>query len=281
MALGLVVSGAAGCRTRGEPQGKAASAPSTSAQAPRASAAVAPQLAEPPPPPPPPKQLTAEGPFVALPVEGFRDAVVSVPLGATEPRPVVVALHGNYDRPEWQCDVWRDITRAFPFVLCPRGVPRSDAPASEDRWTYSTLGVTEKELMASLEALQARFPEFVAKGPVVFTGFSLGAIFGRHIVQKHAEQFPRAVLVEGGYQGWSRALGARFLEAGGDRVLFGCGQSACKHASQSAARALKLGAVEARVADGGQVGHTYDGPVAAAVRAEWDWLVEKDERFTK
>lgn len=210
-----------------------------------------------------------------MPVEGFRDAVVSVPRGAREPRPVVVALHGNYDRPEWQCEVWREITRAHPFVLCPRGVPRSDAPPSEDRWTYATLPATEKELTAALAALRSRFDSFVGEGPVVFTGFSLGAIFGRHIVLKRADEYPNAVFVEGGYQGWSRAVAKRYQEGGGKRVLFACGQHACVQASRAAARALEAGGVKARVAEGGQVGHTYDGPVAQAIRAEWPWLVGK------
>src|SRR5687768_13700772 len=39
--------------------------------------------------------------LITMPVEGFRDARVTVPQGATEPRPVVVALHGAGDRPEW------------------------------------------------------------------------------------------------------------------------------------------------------------------------------------
>jgi hypothetical protein len=37
--------------------------------------------------------------IVALPVEGYADAVVSVPLGAAGPRPVVVATHGG--DPRW------------------------------------------------------------------------------------------------------------------------------------------------------------------------------------
>src|SRR5690606_15835456 len=104
------------------------------------------------------------------------DAIVSLPLGATEKRPVVVALHGNYDRPEWQCEIWRGITGGFAFVLCPRGIPRAGAPKSEDRWEYAGVDKTEKELVAGLEALAKRYPSWVDEGPVLFTGFSLGAI---------------------------------------------------------------------------------------------------------
>src|SRR5262245_33853722 len=68
-----------------------------------------PAPAPPPPPPPEPAVLTAAEPFVDLPVEGHGAAVVSLPRGARDKRPVVIATHGNYDRPEWQCEVWREI----------------------------------------------------------------------------------------------------------------------------------------------------------------------------
>jgi predicted esterase len=222
--------------------------------------------------------LQAPGPFVALPVPNFRDAVVSVPLGATEPRPVVVALHGNFDRPEWQCEVWRDITSGFPFVLCPRGVPRTDVPKSLDRWTYGAAQKVEDELVASLEALRAAHGAHVADGPVLFTGFSLGAIVGVRILQRHGARFSRAVLTEGGEK-WSHAAAKAYAAAGGQRVLFACGQTACQHAGRSAARILERHGIAARVAFGGNIGHTYDGKVADGIAAEWNWLVESDERW--
>ncbi len=39
----------------------------------------------------------------------FGAASVAVPVGAVEPRSIVIALHGGADRPEWQCGVWRSI----------------------------------------------------------------------------------------------------------------------------------------------------------------------------
>lgn len=218
--------------------------------------------------------LTAQGELVPLPVDGFRDSIVSVPLGATERRPVLVALHGNYDRPEWQCEVWRGLVGGNVFVLCPRGIPRDDAPKSEDRWTYGAAAQTEKELFAGLEALKRRFPKHARADRVVFTGFSLGAIQGRGIVQRHPETFPRAVLTEGAYDGWSAALGKKLRESGVERVLFACGQSACVQSARQSARNLEKGGTPARVANGGNAGHTYDGSVAEAISREWRWLVE-------
>src|SRR5262245_2305001 len=60
--------------------------------------------------------LVAESWLITLPAEGFEDVFTSVPLGAAEPRPVVVALHGIQDRAEWACGEWRGAAGPHPFV---------------------------------------------------------------------------------------------------------------------------------------------------------------------
>ena len=252
--------------------------PGASASPPAASAAESPApadagSAEPKLPP-----LTAPGRFVSLDVPGFRPAIVHVPLGATTKRPLMVALHGNFDRPEWQCEVWAEITGGFPFILCPRGIPRDDVPKQLDRWHYGSGKKTQEELFTARDALTKRFPEHDALGPIVFTGFSLGAILGVRMVGEHGEKFPRAVFIEGGEK-WSTALAKAFVEEGGQRVLFACGQTACKHTSKRAAAILEREKVEVRIAFGGNIGHTYDGKVADAIAAEWSWLLEGDPRW--
>ncbi len=224
--------------------------------------------------------LTGE-PLQELPVPGFGAAVVSVPLGARTMRPVVIALHGNYDRPEWQCEVWRDITDGFPWVLCPRGVPRGDAPKSADRWTYTTAAKVTEEVRGALAALTERFPKHVDARAPVFTGFSLGAILGVHLLAA-SDALPRvqsAVLTEGGYAGWHKARAEAFAARGGARVLFACGQSACRQASKQTAKALEKQGVQVEIASGGDIGHTYDGAVAQAIRERWAWLTGGDARF--
>src|SRR6185503_3997367 len=99
-----------------------------------------------------------------------------------------------------------------------------------DRWTYTALKKTEEELFAGLEALQRRFPDHVDPGPVLYTGFSLGAIYGVHVLRKHPERFTRAVLTEGGYESWSTGVARAYAKGGGERILFACGQTACQHA---------------------------------------------------
>lgn len=224
--------------------------------------------------------LTAEGALIHLAVPGFRDAVVSVPTGATGPRPVLLALHGNFDRPEWQCEVWRGVTRARAFVVCPRGIPRPDAPRSLDRWTYGKGSDVRAEVIAALSAVRARFENYVASDPVLYAGFSLGAIHGVGIVASDGQRYPRAVLVEGGHDGWTTARAKAYAAAGGKRVLFACGQRACKADAAQARKNLQREGVETELVYGGEVGHTYDGPVASEIARVWGWLTADDPRWT-
>jgi poly(3-hydroxybutyrate) depolymerase len=233
------------------------------------------------PPAKPPLPALKGQATVALPVPGFRDAVVSLPLGTTTKRPIVLALHGNFDRPEWQCDVWRGIIGERAFVLCPRGIPRRDVPQNLDRWEYGSQKATQQELAAAVAALQARYAEYVAEGSVLFTGFSLGAILGARIVQAEPLKYPQAVLIEGGEKGWTLGAARKFAEGGGRRVLFVCAQAGCTNRTKSAVRSLERAGVEARVASAGNVGHTYGGEVSKVIVENWDWVTAGDDRFEK
>lgn len=215
-----------------------------------------------------------------LPVEGHGAAVVSLPMGATGPRPVLIATHGNFDRPDWQCDVWRKIAGGDCFILCPRGVARRDSPGPNDiRYAYPTNEALEKEIRAGLAALRARFPEHVDPGPILYAGFSQGAIMGVSIVGRDPALFPRVVLVEGGHDKWSPGAAAAYAKGGGQRVLFACGQPGCVAAAKPRAAHLEKANVLTKVVYGKDVGHTYDGAVMEEVRAALRWVVEGDARF--
>jgi predicted esterase len=250
--------------------------PSASAEAVAPSAPL-PEPAQVVPPMPPP--LEHEGELIALDVPGFQPAVVSVPSGVRAAHPVAVALHGNFDRPEWQCEVFRPVIGDTGFLLCPRGKPRRDVPKSLDRWEYQSGKAMAAELDAALAALGQRYGERVDPGPVVFIGFSLGAIYGAPIVQKNPARFPRAVFVEGGHNAWTPASAKKFAEAGGQRLLLACGQAPCLTNAQRLTPKLAKAGLPAQSGGSAKAGHTYDGEVAAAVKAAFPWLVEGDGRW--
>ncbi len=106
-----------------------------------------------------------------LEVPGFGKAAVAVPIGASSPRAIVIALHGAADRPEWACSVLRSIAGPAPFVLCPRGVQRTDFPASDARYTFGAVDATASELRAALHRAETSLRAVRRAGPGDFYGF--------------------------------------------------------------------------------------------------------------
>ncbi|HET9932063.1 MAG TPA: hypothetical protein VFQ35_15275 [Polyangiaceae bacterium] len=237
-----------------------------------------PPLAEPARVEPSPPRLVS-APLVELEVPGFRPATLVVPAGAQSKRPIVVALHGNFDRPEWQCGVWQTIVEGNAFVLCPRGIPRRDAPAALDRWEYASAKAMKSELEAGLAALRARFADFVDDGPIVFIGFSLGAIYGASLVHTEPARFSRVVFIEGGVGTWTGASAKKFSQAGGQRLILACGQADCLSRVKRLGPSLEKAGLPTRVGGSAKAGHTYDGEVADVVRENWSWFVEGDARW--
>ncbi len=213
-----------------------------------------------------------------LPVDGFGDAAVAVPLGATSPRDVVIGVHGRNDRPEWACSEWRAVT-ARPFVLCPHGVP-ADAPARRGL-AFAGVEPTRREIDAGLAALKARFGAYVADGPMIYAGFSLGAILGVAIVADDPAHFPIVVLGEGGHDAWTPERVAAFARGGGRRVLFVCSTSVCETAAARPLAALGRAGVQVKLISAGHIGHLVDDRVVAAVHAAWPWVIGEAEPPTR
>jgi hypothetical protein len=164
------------------------------------------QLPSAPPPPLAPAPLE---------VPGFAPASHVGPSGdAAWPRPVIVVLHGNFDRPEWECDVWAGAASFHGFVLCPRGVRTPWASLAEDRWTYKGAARVEAEIEAGLAALEARYPGRVTREGMVLAGFSLGAILAPGLVESSPGKYPHLFLVEGGVEKLDKKRIASLRRAG-------------------------------------------------------------------
>jgi len=256
------------------PQDPAATSSRAKASAPRAASA----------PPDGPAPLTSPGsPFVELPVPNHRPAVVSLPLGATSRRPVLVAAHGAGDRPEWQCHVWRGIVGDRGFVLCPRGFPTNPyVPPEHTGYFYTTHHALAREIALAFEALVKRFPDHVDPNAPIFTGFSQGAIMGALVLPRHQVRFARAALVEGGYgffHEWNIHAAQTWTNRGGLRVLLACGRVRCVEQATPTAYYMKRGGLTARILHAPGAGHSYGGSMEVAVRDAFGWLVEGDPRW--
>jgi hypothetical protein len=223
--------------------------------------------------------LQSTPPIVPLAVPDFPEAVVSVPIGATSPRPIVVATHGMWDFPEGLCDNWRWIVRDRAWVLCPRGDAMPDKT-----FRYKSGPALAREIDAGVKALAARYPGYVDDGPLLYTGFSLGAILGVWIIAHDPGRYPWAVLTEGGEDRFSSAAASKYAKGGGRRVLFACGLKGRVASATKAARTLDRAGIDARVVlgklpDKGEFIHWYNGPVAEETKAQLDWLLEGDDRW--
>ncbi len=204
-------------------------------------------------------------------------AFVSVPLGATEPRPVMIGMHGAGDRPEWACGGYRAATDAFPFIVCPRGVPQG--PSAPDKFASPGPDRIREDIVSALAALRARFKGYVADGPLLYAGFSLGAIHGAKVIATDGAMFPTALLIEGGYSELTPALAHTYAKSGGKRVMLGCGQPGCRASFAPARRALEQAGIDVFMLDANTGRHNLDGPMVQALRDAWPRLVAGDARW--
>lgn len=224
------------------------------------------------------RALASADPIIELPVAKRRAAIVSLPLGATTRKPVLVAAHGRDDYPQPLCEMFRGIVEGRAFVLCPTGVPSS---VLEGAFTYDSPDALHAEIYDALAALRARFPEHVDDGPVVYAGFSLGSFQGVRVVSKDPDKTPRVILIEGGHDPWEDGLIETFADGGGLRVLFVSGQDVHDQRSQRIARALTEAGIGAKTVHAEGAGHVYTGPVREQIAAAFDWVVEGDERWKR
>jgi hypothetical protein len=217
--------------------------------------------------------LAAESWLVELPLTGFGPALAAVPLGAREPRPIVIALHGGFDRPEWACGTWTGIVEARAFVLCPRGAKK------KDRYGWGSSEDVQKELRAALAALKQRFGAHVDTGPVVLTAFAAATPLATEIARQEPEFFQKLVLTGVERDAWSAGHAGVYAKRGGQRVLFVCSDPECEHWAERYLMFTKGAGSWARLADVGDFGRQLDARVATAIRKEIPWLVTGDTRF--
>ena len=223
--------------------------------------------AQPPPLPP----LRAESKTIKLPLEGLGPATVEVPVGATEPRPVVVAVHGHSVRPEHACENWRLASGGDAFVLCPFGLPADAKP--DQIVTLGSEAYTLREIDAGLAALRSRFGNHVAPGPVVYAGYSLGARRGVGIVAQHGDRFRRVALGEGGYEELRRPALEAFVRGGVERLLLVCSSKACEMTFARVKKQCDQVGLPCQVAPSGENPHLFAGKVVESTRVHWPWLV--------
>jgi len=200
--------------------------------------------------------------------DGKTYAHVSVPDGTREPRPIMVALHGAADQPDWACGEWRGVTNAYPFIVCPRGV-------GGKLLYWSSPKETRAEIEHAVQATKKVFGEYVKDAPIVLVGFSMGSNMAAAIARAEPKTFPLLVLTEGAYDTSPTPAFAAEYAKGGERVLFVCTtRGACEPSYRAAAARLAKRGVSARVNLTGTNQHGMWTTVIESIRRDWPWFVE-------
>lgn len=204
-----------------------------------------------------------------LPLPDGAFAYVAPPLGAREPRPLLVAVHGAGDRPEWACGGWRLAASEYAFVVCPRG-----SPTDGERFAWDKPETIASAVERALAGTRARYGEYVANGPVLYLGFSQGATLAERALLGES-RFSRVALAEGGYGlVQSAPFLARLRANGTERVMCVCGSPACFAAAQRAELALGRAGIAAQVKGDARAGHNLNQRMQVALQAAWPRFVD-------
>lgn len=226
---------------------------------------------------PPPPSAASRPPLAPLAgdwlerieLPGGQVVFVAPPVGARTPRPILVAVHGAGDRPDWACGGWRLGTEAYAFVVCPQGFPMS---AMTFGWQNDRAIL--RAIDAALPAVRQRYRAHVADVPVVYAGFSQGAQLAAFTLLSRAAELPRVVFAEGGYETTVDAAFARkYHAAGGQRALLLCGTPNCFKHSRRAAHVLEAAGVTTSAAGDARSGHNLNEPMQRALRQIWPSFV--------
>lgn len=203
-----------------------------------------------------------------------RAGVVSVPLGAHEPRPLMVALHGGSDRPEWACNAWRGITAAYAVLVCPHGVGTNEASLA---WSSPT--DTKQRIARAIDATKKVLGTWVKETrTIVLVGFSMGATQAALLARGEPQIYKRIVLAESAYAPEPAVAFAKpWASGGGERVIFLCTTGGCEAPYRNAARNVARQGAPARLDIAGTNAHGMWNAVVDSMRRDWPWLVEDAE----
>jgi hypothetical protein len=196
--------------------------------------------------------------------------VVSIPLGAREARPIMIALHGALDRPEWACGSWRGVSNAYPILVCPRGVGHENALG----WT--SVDDTQRRIARAIAASKKLLGDWVRDdATVVLAGFSMGALHAALLAQREPMRYRRVVLGESAFRPESAmAFGAPWAKGGGERVVLLCSTRGCPAPYRAAGQNVANRGAHARVNDAGTSEHGVFDTVVRSMRRDWPWLVD-------
>jgi len=200
--------------------------------------------------------------------------VVSVPLGAREPRPLMIALHGGSEKIEHACAAWREVTEAYAFVVCPHGWG-----GDEQRLGWRNAADTTRRITRAVDAAKKTFGAWIEETPtIVLAGFSMGAVQVALVARSQPQTYRRIVIGDSAHKPASAlAFASAWVKGGGERALFLCTTSGCEPSMRAAAKNVAREKAKARLNIAPTQKHGLSEPVVQSVKRDSPWLVEGAE----
>ena len=200
-----------------------------------------------------------------LELEGGHEAYVCPPIGAREPRPLIVAVHGAGDRAEWSCGGWRMVAGEYAFVVCPQGMKMDTM-----RFGWDSAETIRRRVASAVTAVRARFGEYIAEGPTLYVGFSQGATLAGPTLLDPTQAFPFIALAEGGFGlVQDRAFLGKLKARGVESVLLACGTPNCFTSMRAAEPILSAAGIQALIGGDPKSGHNLNGEMQAGLQKVW------------
>jgi hypothetical protein len=199
---------------------------------------------------------------------------VSVPLGAREPRPIMIAIHGGSDKPERACSAWRGVTEAYPFVVCPRGWG-----GRESALGWRTTSDTAERIARAVAATKKTFGSWIKETPsMVLAGFSMGGSQVALLARSDPKTYRRIVVGDSAHDPQpALTFSPAWATGGGERAIFLCTTSGCEPALRAAARKVASAKAPARLVIAPTQVHGLSERAVQSMRRDWRWLVEGAE----
>jgi hypothetical protein len=128
-------------------------------------------------------------------------------------------LHGMCGGPSYACAKWVGAVADVGALVCPSGNKRcGDPQTGPETWeepTYWELVQTmDRDLEASIERVEKKYPGAIAREGAILTAYSRGAYVAPNIVSRHPGRWPYLVLIEA-----TASLSAPALRAAGVRAV--------------------------------------------------------------
>jgi poly(3-hydroxybutyrate) depolymerase len=195
---------------------------------------------------------------------------VSVPLGAREPRPIMIAIHGGSDKPEHACSAWRGVSEAYPFVVCPRGWG-----GNESRLGWRKVSDTSERIARAVAATKKIFGPWIKETPsMVLAGFSMGGSQVALLAGGEPQLYRRIAVGDSAHDPQPALTFSRaWVKGGGERAVFLCTTSGCEPALRAASRNVATQNAPARLNIAATQVHGLSAPVVQSMRRDWPWLV--------